>query len=219
VAFAIAVLYHLSAGKEDGVGLEWVFLLIFFFSLFLVVITTLVGELFQFGGEVAHDVGGVLHGAENLDFGHDAGADSAGQGEVGTPSILSSRVLFAGMTLFGAFGFIATAQDWSPLVAVLVGLLGFFGGGFGMYFGIMMPIARQQGGAQVSRVGFLNLQAQVADEIPENGLGNVTLVAPGSGALHTEAARSVDGARIPRGASVTVVGVNPRALIVKAEGG
>lgn len=168
------------------------FLIIFGVGLLLTVVTFVVGELFDFGGGDA-----------------DAGGDLGD-----TPSPFSSRILFIFLTAFGGFGFIAQSMDWNAAASVLSALVGGLVVAAGTFFLVVMPMARQQGSVHVSESDFLDREAQVTAEIPEDGLGRVTLIAPSSGARVSPPARSANGQRIPFGTSVKVVGVGTGVVTV-----
>lgn len=169
------------------------FLIIFGIGLLLTVVTFAVGELFDFGGGDA-----------------DAGADIGD----GTPSPFSSRILFIFLTAFGGFGFIGESMDWPVGGSVLLAMVGGVVVSAGTFFLVVAPMARQQGSVHVTEGDFLEKEAQVTAEIPEGGLGRVTLVASSSGARMSPAARSANGQRIPFGTSVKVVGVGTGVVTV-----
>lgn len=166
------------------------FLVIFGIGLFLTVVTFVVGELF--------------------DFGSDGGADF----DSSTPSPFSSRILFVFATAFGGFGYIGQTLDWSVWASVLLAAVGGFAVSGGTFFLIVMPMSRQQGTTSVSQSDFLGLQGQVSSEIPPDGVGRVSVVAPGSGARVAHAARSSSGECIPQGTSVRVMAVGPGSITV-----
>lgn len=170
------------------------FLVIFGVGLLLTVVTFVVGELFDLGGDGAADSGSAL-------------------GDL-SPSPFSSRILFVFLTAFGGFGFIAGsmgADVWFAALAAVVGGLIVAGGTF---FLIVLPMARQQGSVHVYQADFVGLEGEVVAAVPSAGLGRVTLIAPASGARVIQPARSADGETIPVGAVVRVTHAAPGALTV-----
>ena len=161
------------------------FLIIFGLGLMLTVVTLVIGELFDFGGDATADTGSEL-------------------GE-GGPSPLSSRIVFVFATAFGGFGFIAREFGWEIWAQLLAAMAGGVAVAGGTFFLIVVPMAKQQSTVRVRDSDFIDLEGQVTAEIPENGLGRVTLVAPSSGARVAQAARSANGQRIPYGAAVRVI--------------
>jgi hypothetical protein len=195
------------------------FLSIFLIGLVLASVSWIVGELFEFGGDVAEGISGVLGDAteavEGLGEAPDVGLDLASGVDAYSPSPVSSRVIFSGLTAFGGFGVIGEALGW-PLAATLpFALGGFLLASAGMFFGVIVPIARQQGSTRVVRSDYLGMDVQVGVTIPARGVGQVTFADPNSGALVTEAASSADGTVIPGGTIVRVIRVNAGGLIVR----
>jgi membrane protein implicated in regulation of membrane protease activity len=168
-----------------------VFLIIFGVGLFLTIVTFVIGELFDLG-----DWGD--HGAEVGD----------------APSPFSSRVLFVFMTAFGGFGFMGQVWDWPVGGAVLAALVGGIAVAGGTFFLIVLPMARQQGSVKLHLDDLVNLTGEVTDDIPEGGVGRVTIVPPGTGARVARAARSQTGAHLPAGTAVRVLNVGPGSLTV-----
>ena len=162
--------------------MEIAFLVIFGIGLVLLLVAFIVGELFDFG-----------------DGGADAGSDLGD-----SPSPFSSRVVFVFGTAFGGFGYIGTALDWPVWVAVVFAVIGAVIVAGGTFFLVVLPMARQQGSTDVHFTDFEGLDGQVTSEIPEGGLGRVTVIAPTSKARVGLAARSATGDRIPFGATVRI---------------
>jgi membrane protein implicated in regulation of membrane protease activity len=169
-----------------------VFLIIFGVGLFLTIITFIIGELFDLG-----------------DWGSDHGVDVGD-----SPSPFSSRVLFVFMTAFGGFGFMGQVWDWPIGGSILAALAGgtFVAGG--TFFLIVLPMARQQGSVHLKMEDLVNLTGEVTDDIPEGGVGRVSIVPPGTGARVARAARSQTGAHLPAGTTVRVLNVGPSSLTV-----
>jgi membrane-bound ClpP family serine protease len=169
------------------------FLIIFFVGLLLTVLVFAVGELFDLG---------------------DADADTGGEAGHGGPSPLSSRILFVFLTAFGGFGFLGDAAGWSVWLSITVGLLGGVAVAGGTFFLVVLPMSRQQGSVHVSEDDYLDREGQVTSEIPEEGVGRVTLVAPTSGARVSTASRSASGERIGNGTSVRIISVGTGVVTV-----
>jgi len=151
----------------------------------LTAITFVIGELFDLG---------------------DASADTGGEvGHGGGASPLSSRIVFVFVTAFGGFGYIASVMDWALWAQALAAIVGGLGVSAGTFFLIVVPMARQQSTVTVRESDFIDLTGEVTAEIPENGLGRVTVIAPSSGARVSHAARSANGMRIPFGTEVKVI--------------
>lgn len=176
--------------------MEVAFLTIFGISLLLLIVTFVVGELFDFGG----DLFGLGDGAD-VDLGADA-------------SPFSSRILFVFATAFGGFGYIGAAMGWPVWAASALGVAGGVATAAGTFFMIVLPMSRQQGSTDVREADFEGLNGQVTSEIPEGGLGRVTVIAPTSKARVALAARSADGERIPFGATVRIEVPGPGPAIV-----
>ncbi len=170
--------------------MEIAFLTIFGLSLGMLIVTFVLGELFDFGGD---DASG--------DFGDN-------------PSPFSSRILFVFATAFGGFGYIGGAMGWPIWAAAGLGIAGGLGVAAGTFFLIVLPMSRQQGSTDVHEADFEGLNGQVTSEIPEGGLGRVTVIAPASKARVALAARSADGERIPFGATVRIQTPGPGPAIV-----
>jgi hypothetical protein len=104
-------------------------------------------------------------------------------------------------------------MDWNVGASVLLALAG----GLAVAAARSSPCAthvKATGLRHVNETDFLNLEAQVTAEIPEGGLGRISLIAPASGARVSPAARSANGERIPFGTAVRVVGVGAGAVTV-----
>lgn len=196
------------------------FLSIFLVGFILAVVSWLVGELFEIGGDLADSVGELAADIPDMagDIGFDVGAggvDLAAATDVYSPSPVSSRVIFSGLTAFGGFGVIGSVLGW-PLGAVIpFAVAGFLLASGGMFFGVVLPISRQQGSVRVVRGAYAGMEVQVGIAIPVEGVGQVTFEDPNSGALVTEAASSADGEQIPAGANVRIVRVTGGGVVVE----
>jgi hypothetical protein len=195
------------------------FLSVFLFGFILAVVSWLVGELFELGGDAAEGIGELLGDAPDLSL--DAGTsglDLAATADAFTPSPVSSRVIFSGLTAFGGFGVIGSTLGWPLGATIVFALAGFVLASAGMFFGVVLPISKQQGSVRVVRTAYLGMEVQVGIAIPADGLGQVTFEDPNSGALVTEAASSIAGNTIPAGSHVKIVRVTGSGVVVEAVG-
>jgi hypothetical protein len=182
--------------------MEVAFLTIFGVGLGLLIVTFIVGELFEIGGDLFHDL---------FDFGGEAHVDLGADA-----SPFSSRILFVFATAFGGFGYIGAAMGWPIWAASALAVAGGLAVAAGTFFVIVLPMSRQQGSTDVHETDFEGLSGQVTSEIPAGGLGRVTVIAPTSKARVALAARSADGERIPFGATVRIEVPGPGPAIVVA---
>ena len=173
-----------------------VFVVIFIVGLGLTLLTFIAGELFDFFSDVG-------------DFDTDGGTGA---------SPFSSRVIFVFVTAFGGFGMIGMALEWSIWATVLFASAGGLMVAGGTFFLIVAPLARQQGTTSVHSTDFLGLEGQATSDIPAQGLGRISIVAPTSGARVAQPARSATGETIPFGTAVRVVHVGANALTVRPAG-
>src|SRR3989344_4882515 len=125
-------------------GAELAFFLIFLTCFLMVLVTFAIGEIFEIGGDLFGGISDIVSDIPGVD--HDvASIDLGGHLDTSTPSPISSRVLFAGLTTFGGIGYIAAASGVPLLGSSLIAVGGFLLGSVGMYLGIVLPISRQQG--------------------------------------------------------------------------
>ena len=162
-----------------------VFIILACLGFFFLVVSLVLGEIFDFAHEVAVE--------------HDISIDH--DGSLGGPSVFSSRIVSAFVTGFGASGAIASYYGQSWIVSSLIGL------GFGLVAGavvysIVSVMYRQQAGSGVSMAEMVGMSATVSVGIPKDGFGQITLIIKGSQVEHF--ARSADGEAIKHGASVKI---------------
>ena len=194
-------------------GAELAFFLIFLTCFLMVLVTFAIGEIFEIGGDLFGGISDIVSDIPGVD--HDvASIDLGGHLDTSTPSPISSRVLFAGLTTFGGIGYIAAASGVPLLGSSLIAVGGFLLGSVGMYLGIVLPISRQQGSVHEMRSRYINLEAQVTNEIPADGQGQVVLVSPISNSRVTEAASSQEGRLIRFGTAVRIVQVTTGGVVV-----
>lgn len=191
------------------------FLTIFLVGFVLAVVSWIVGELFELGGDAVESIGELADGIDLTPDGAGAGVDLAGSIDGYTPSPVSSRVIFSGLTAFGGFGVIGSVLDWPLAATTLFALAGFVLASAGMFFGVVLPIAKQQGSLHVRRSDYAGLEVAVGISIPADGVGQVTFEDPNSGALMTEAASSALGEAIPAGTQVKIIRVIGSGVVVE----
>jgi membrane protein implicated in regulation of membrane protease activity len=170
--------------------LGFVFLLVMLF----------VGELF--GGD--HDVGG-----------HDGGFEHAG-GDVGGPSVFSSRIMAAFLTAFGVGGVVARYYELSHPLASGVGILA----GVvmaGLVYQFAKILYSQQASSEVQMSRLVGQSAEVSVAIPAQGVGQVALNVAGERTEHL--ARSKDGRPVARGAEVVITALRGDSVIVSPASG
>lgn len=184
------------------------YLIVLVSSVGLLAVSLLLGELFEFGGEMGDWLHGIFSGGAG-DLGMDVHVDGPS-----APTPLSTRVLFAGAVGFGGGGWLATYAGASTLVAGLVSGVSFFAFAALCYYALLVPLYRMQGDSSYSRSAFVGTQATVTSAIPQDGPGQVQFAAPGTQALLVEPARSASGEWIPSGTTVRIESVSPTGVVV-----
>lgn len=125
------------------------FLAIAVFGFIFVVVSSVLGDLFDHG-----------------DIGHDA------DGHAGGPSILSSRILSVFVTAFGCFGAIGVHMGYGVGTSTAMG----FGGGV-LFAGVIYAFASflygQQASSHIHTGDLVGNMAQVSVGIPQGGMGQV----------------------------------------------
>jgi len=153
--------------------------------------------------------------------GHFFGGDAVdGHMDVGTDlpmSPLSPTVVSTFLTGFGGGGLLAHSYFLLPLgsgvlVALLCGAL--LSGGTFLVLSVLFK--KTQGGSEFSLDDMVGRVVQVITPIPENGTGEVAIVAKGT--RTNGPARSVDGRPIGRDAAVEIVQVVGSVYLVKIRG-
>lgn len=152
----------------------------------------LFGEVFEHGGEIAHDIA-VEH--DVFDHGGDVEHSQGG------PSFLSLRMLASFATGFGGGGAIGRYLDFGYVASSFFGLAMAVAVAAIVYF-IVSFLYKQQATSGVSVADCLEKQAIVCVAIPENGMGQVTLTL--KGATLTKMAKSEDGKPRENGTTVLV---------------
>lgn len=154
-----------------------------------VLISLLIGEVFDHGHDFAHG-----------DFGHEG------------PSFLSGRVLSVLVTAFGGTGAIATHMGAGTLTSSIAG------GVSGLFFAaIILAFARllysQQSSSDVRREDLIGRVAEVKVTIPPRGLGQVRCVVGET--LLDRIAQAADGNPIPVHTLVVIESDSGQSLIVR----
>jgi len=134
----------------------------------------------------------------------------------GESSSYGSQALFAGFMGFGASGALATYAGLSTVLSAFIAAAGFFIVGTLAYLALYFLFSRTEGSSDVSRSTFTGAKATVTSTIPEQGLGMVQVIAPGTDTLVAEPAKTAGSVRIATGSTVVVDDVVPGALVVSA---
>ncbi len=174
-------------------GLMTIFLVIGAIGLLFLLVSLVVGDVFE---------------AMGFDFGLDASHDFG---------VFDSRVIAVFLTAFGGFGAIgAVAFDYGAFGASLFGLLG--GAAFGgtvFYFGKLLY--NQQSSSSVSAENLIGRTAQVVVGIKPGGLGQISCRV-GEERIE-KLARTVSGEEIKAGQLVRIESIGSDSVIVSVESG
>ena len=180
----------------------------------LLIITFLVGEVFELAHDFGDSIGGAVDGFfDNVGFhpphifGHDGG---------GVPSPFSSRVIFAFVTAFGGMGTILTYYDTPATVTILLSLVAGFAGG-AVVWAFTFAMFRQSATTQLKDADFAGASGRVSMDIPGGTRYGEVSVAVGESA-ETWFAVSEDGQPIPANTSIIVVSRNGGRLTVRKSG-
>jgi hypothetical protein len=173
-------------------GLMTIFLVIGIVGLLFLLVSLIVGDVFE---------------ALGFDFGLDASHDFG---------IFDSRVIAVFLTAFGGFGAIGTSLGYSAFGGSLFGLLG--GAAFGaivFYFGKLLY--NQQSSSSVSTENLIGRTAQVIVGIKPDGLGQISCRV---GEERVEKlARTVGGEEIKAGQLVRIESIGSDSVIVSIDNG
>jgi membrane protein implicated in regulation of membrane protease activity len=184
--------------------METVFLACFVFGLLFTLASLALGAIggghFGHAGHMGHagDVGHAGH-AGHLDHGSHGAHHDVSRGE--TPLFNASSVV-AGLTWFGATGYVLTRLgDWALPAALLsalaVGALGWYL--VARFLGLILKGEVELDPADFRLEGTVG---QVSVRIPSGGTGEVQFEKGGT--RRSEAARAMGGAAIPRGTEVVI---------------
>ena len=204
--------------------MEWlnsVYLGCFIFGLVFTIISFLLGGLghlgnIHLGGDAGHvDLGhaghihagpGHVHDAGHADPSHSHDSDS------GLPFFnLTALIVF--LTWFGGVGFILTALQLNPLVALPLALVG----GLAAYFGILLFLSKVLFASQTPIMSETDYKlngvvGRVSSVIQAGGVGEV--IFNQAGGRRFIAARSADGKRIDRDTQVVFLGAENGIALV-----
>ncbi|MCI0711301.1 MAG: hypothetical protein L0154_14185 [Chloroflexi bacterium] len=152
--------------------------------------------VFQGIGDVMDGVGDLLHifdGGMDVDVGgHDFDGDGSG---------LSLLAVSAFVASFGAFGLTSIGFGATPLGSFAIAALGgFVFGGLGQAF--FVYILSPTTSAIVNQSRLTGLTAEVTTPVPENGVGQISMVVQGSRINYS--ARAYDNQPLPRGTEVRI---------------
>jgi membrane protein implicated in regulation of membrane protease activity len=153
-----------------------------------------VGELF--GGD--HDAGG-----------HDGVAHL--EGDLGGPSVFSSRIMAAFITAFGVGGVVARYYELSHPAASGVGILA---GAVmaGLVYQFAKILYSQQASSELQMTRLVGQSAEVSVAIPLNGVGQISVSVAGERTEHV--ARSTDGRAVTRGTEVVITALRGDSVVV-----
>jgi hypothetical protein len=183
-----------------------IFVGICFLGAGLLIVSLVLGELFEGGAEMAHDIA-VDH---TVDFGHAGEVENAGGG----PGILSARVIAAFLTGFGGAGALAAHYGKDAIVSSAWGV------GAGVAMGaVVLWVARflfgQQASSGVQVSEMAGKSGQVTIGIPAGGTGQVRFEVKGT--LSDFPAQAADGKPVAPGTAVTVGKVVGGTMIVETK--
>lgn len=168
----------------------------------LLVISLLIGELAEHGGDIVHQFGDhdMGHGVEH---GH------------GGPSFFSFRIIAALVTGFGGAGAIARYHELSYVLSSLIGIVSGFALAFVVY-SIVKFLYTQQATSGHALTELVGKTAKVSVGIPEGAAGEITLTY--KGATVSQPARSEDGKAVKNGEIVTIKSVVGDTVVISRGG-
>jgi len=181
-----------------------VFLTIGGVGFIVLLLSFLVGELAEHGGDLVHELGDHDVGDHDVEHGH------------GGPSIFSMRIIAAFATGFGGFGAIARYYEISYMLSSLIGLASGLAVGAIVYF-IVKFLFTQQASSAVEVGTLVGREATVDVIIPAGSMGKIQLTAKGG--TVSLMAKSGNGEAIQHGAIVTIKSVVGDIVIVETTNG
>lgn len=178
--------------RMETIGLTTIFLIIGGIGFLFLLLSLLIGDLFE---------------AVGFDFGVDASHDFG---------IFDSRVIAVFLTAFGGFGVIGSTLGCGSLVSTLFGLSGgFIFGAIVFYFGKLLY--SQQSSSSVSENDLIGRTAQVIVGIKPDQIGQISCLI---GEERVEKlARTANGEEIKAGQLVRIESVNSDSVLVSADDG
>ena len=188
-----------------------------YFSLMMIggvvlIITLIMGEIFEFGHDLGDSVGGAVDGLLD-NFGFHLPHLLEGGEDGGGPSPLSSRVIFSFITAFGGMGTIMTYYGFPDLVTILLSIVvGFIGGA--VVWAFTFTMFRKSATSQLKDADFIEVPGIVTMGIPGNAsCGEVSITIQGNSEIWF--AVSSNGQPIPVNTPITVISKNGGRLTVK----
>ena len=174
---------------------EWIFLLIFGVGLLYLFVSLVLGDLFEISD--VSDLAGL---------GTDAGVD------FDAPAWFDLKVIAAGFVGFGAVGFIALQMSLSALFAVVLSMAGFVVVAGIAFYGVLLPLSKQQYNNLLSRQSYVGLKAKVVIQITSDEFGVVEIIDANGSRVSLKA--YTDEGLFPTGADVLVYRVTDDGVYV-----
>ncbi|TJY41491.1 hypothetical protein E5161_13905 [Cohnella pontilimi] len=127
---------------------------------------------------------------------------------------LSPTVIATFLTVFGGIGYMLLYEtDWPALPAAAVSLLGGLGVSTVVMFLVVIPLHAAEKGAALSSKAMIGLEAEVVTSIDGTQLGEIVYLQGGT--RHSAPAKTVEGAFIPQGSAVRIVGETAGTFVVE----
>ena len=175
--------------------------LLTFFSLFAAGMTFTMFNLL-FGGDADHgDVHGEFHGDFDGDAHGDLGGDHDADGGAHGPGLLSIRGISFLLTGFGGVAFIVMYFTDKVFVSSLAGLAGGWPFAF-VCIALYRVFVRQEASSLVAARDFVGATGSVVTNIPEGGLGEVTVLV--AGRQISKSATAKGGGALKTGISIRI---------------
>ncbi len=173
-----------------------IYLILFFIGVGFLVLTALVGSVFD---------GGDGHGDGSLDI-------AGGLEGPHLPSPFSPRTMAGAATGFGAGGGLALLNGVEGSISIFFAVLGSILVG-GTSYGFLVWLVNQQRSSHVLREDLVGKSGTVVTDISPSGLGEVVVLVGGQ--TSTYLARSTQGGALVRGSQVRIKGLAGEALLVE----
>jgi membrane protein implicated in regulation of membrane protease activity len=153
---------------------------------------------------------GELFGSDH-DLGAHDGAIEHAVGDLGGPSVFSSRIMSAFVTSFGVGGVVGRYYNLSHPAASGVGIAtGVVMAGLVYQFAKILYSQQASSEVQMSRL--VGRSAEVTVAIPADGVGQISLSVSGERSEHV--ARSKDGRAVARGTQVVITALGGDSVVV-----
>lgn len=174
-------------------ALDVMFLGAFFFGLVFSALSLVLGA-----ANIGFDHGPFGHGGQNGHGGHH-GADNGGD-----VSPVNVSTVLAFLAWFGGVGYLARhGLGWYSVVSIVVGVAGGLAGAAVIFWFLARFVRPMEGELRADDYRLPGTIAQVTSSIRAGGTGEILYQQ--AGVRQVAAARSVDGAAIPRGVDVVVL--------------